>query len=223
VKTFFAAVLTIVVVASVPASTAGADGVARATGAGVSVSGSPVVGSTLTASPGSWSPEPGEREYQWLRDGEDAALSSSSTYTVAPEDIGHTLVVVEWVDFGAERHDSSFATPVVAASAAVPPAAVPPATVPPAAPAVNVSRPTIKGKATVGKRLTVKSKGTWSAAGHTYRYQWLRNGSKISGATKTSYRLTKKDRRKKISVRVSARRSGFPTVSAVSRSSARVR
>ena len=41
---------------------------------------------------------------------------------------------------------------------------------------------------------------------------WLRNGKVIKKATKKTYRLTKKDRRKKISVRVTYRLAGATTV-----------
>jgi hypothetical protein len=103
--------------------------------------------------------------------------------------------------------------------AAPAPAPVPAAIVP----AVNQRRPSLKGTAKVGKKLAVRSKGTWVAPGHRFTYQWLRNGKTIPKATTTSYRLTKKDRSKRISLRVSARRAGYPTVAATSARSKRVR
>lgn len=60
----------------------------------------------------------------------------------------------------------------------------------------------IVGKAKVGATLRLKT-GQWtSAAPVKLRYQWYRNGHRISGATKKTYRLTAKDRHKRIQVRV---------------------
>ena len=222
---------TLAVIAALSSSPAGAGDVTRLAGAGVAVSGQPVAGSTLTAQPAAWSAQPDTRRYEWLRDGEDAVLGRERTYTVVPADVGHTLVVVERVTVGDQRDETSAASPLVAAT----PGASPPSTAVPAAPAaapapaaartpaVSVSRPTISGRAAVGKRLRLRSKGAWNAAGHSYRYQWLRDGKAVRGATRTSYKLTTKDRRKRMTVTVTARRSGYPTVSATSARTARVR
>jgi hypothetical protein len=67
----------------------------------------------------------------------------------------------------------------------------------------NLVKAVLSGKARVGKKLKVKL-GTWSGA-PTFKYQWLRNGKKIAKATKATYKLTRKDRRKKISCRITAR------------------
>jgi hypothetical protein len=196
----------------------------------VTVSGTPDVGSTLTVQPADWGTTPASDTFEWLRDGEGDVLSRARTYVPTEADLGHTLVVVERVRIGSEQNDSS-STPVQvgpAGEVSAPPAAPAPGAAPapaPAAivPAVNRKPPTIKGTARVGKRLSVRSKGSWTAPGHTFTYQWLRNGKAIAKATKSSYKLTKKDRKKKIALRVSARRSGYPTVAATSRATKRVR
>jgi hypothetical protein len=59
-----------------------------------------------------------------------------------------------------------------------------------------------------GKKVTAEIVGA-EAAGVTYTYQWLRNGKAIKKATKATYKLTKADKKKKISVRVIATRDGF--------------
>ena len=68
-----------------------------------------------------------------------------------------------------------------------------------------------------GKTLTAIT-GTWSPSPSSYSYRWLRNGKSISGATKSKYKLTSKDRGKKISVRVTASKAGYTTTSATSSS-----
>ncbi|MFC5677629.1 hypothetical protein [Aeromicrobium endophyticum] len=195
----------------------------------VTVSGTPAVGSELTAVGADWGATPDSDTFEWLRDGEGDVLSRQATYVPTEADLDHTLVVVERVRMGDEQGDSS-STPleVGPAQAVSPPAAggsgAAPAPAPAAiVPAVNTKAPTVKGTAKVGKRLSVRSKGRWTAPGHSFRYQWLRNGKKIPKATKTSYQLTKKDRRKKITLRVSAVRSGYPTVTATSRATKKVR
>ena len=83
-------------------------------------------------------------------------------------------------------------------------------------PALRVmTRPKITGKKKVGKRLTAFA-GTWRPAPVTVRYQWLRAGKPIPKATKSTYKLKVKDARKKLAVRVSATRPGYPAGTATS-------
>jgi hypothetical protein len=74
------------------------------------------------------------------------------------------------------------------------------------------SQPVIIGSAKVRKTLTAVA-GTWGPDGVTLGYQWYRNGKKISGATAASYRLTKSDRKKKITVVVTGKLAGYDAVS----------
>lgn len=75
--------------------------------------------------------------------------------------------------------------------------------------------PRVSGTYRAGKTLRT-SIGTWSPGPTVRTYQWLRNGKTIGKATKSSYKLTKKDRRAKISVRVTVRRAGFVPATGVS-------
>ena len=69
--------------------------------------------------------------------------------------------------------------------------------------------PTITGTAKVGRTLTVNP-GTWSGiATSALTYQWNRNGSAISGATRSTYVLTSADVDTAITVTVSAARAGY--------------
>lgn len=187
----------------------------------VAVAGTPVAGSVLTVAPAAWGNEPNRRTYEWLRDGEGDVLGDDTSYTLSAADVGHTMVVVERVWFTSGPDETSSVP--VAVTQAGPAAVPPPAPAPAAVPAVNLRRPTIKGTAKVGRTLKVRSKGRWDAPGHSYRYQWLRNGTKIAKATRTSYKLTRKDRSKKISLRVYARKAGLPTVTATSSRTSKVR
>ena len=77
-------------------------------------------------------------------------------------------------------------------------------------------KPSFSGKAKVGKKLKA-SLGSWSPAPTRITYTWLRNGKPIKGAHQATYKVTRKDRGKKISVRVTGSRDGYPSVSVTSR------
>lgn len=100
---------------------------------------------------------------------------------------------------------------VIAASSAVP---------------VNTAVPTIKGGTQVGKDLT-GSNGTWTGAGISYTYRWLRcdkdgaNCVPIAGATKNKFKLTSAELGSTIRFEVTAA-SGADKAVAVSKQSALV-
>ncbi|WP_264795989.1 hypothetical protein [Arthrobacter mangrovi] len=77
------------------------------------------------------------------------------------------------------------------------------------------SVPTISGTKKAGYTLTA-SKGTYSATPSSYTYQWYRNGAAISGAKYRTYKLTTADNGKKITVRVTARKTGYHNRAATS-------
>ncbi len=71
-------------------------------------------------------------------------------------------------------------------------------------------RPRIKGKARVGRTL-VATKGTWTRTPTVHQYRWLRNGKVIKGkaGAKKKYVVRRGDKGKRISVRVTVRKSGL--------------
>ena len=69
------------------------------------------------------------------------------------------------------------------------------------------TKPTLSGPHRVGTTERVKH-GTWSQTA-TFKYQWLLNGKVIRHATKSSLKLTRADKGKKISCRVTAHATGF--------------
>lgn len=75
--------------------------------------------------------------------------------------------------------------------------------------------PTTSGTFRTGKKVKA-SYGVWTPSPTSISYQWLRNGKAISKATKSSYKLTKKDKRKKISVKITVRRYGYVSRAAIS-------
>src|SRR5690606_35438428 len=71
-----------------------------------------------------------------------------------------------------------------------------------------VKEPRIKGKAEVGKNLTVDP-GKWSVKKAEFSYQWLRDGQAIDGATANHYRVTVDDIGTALSVMVTASKDGY--------------
>lgn len=57
------------------------------------VAGNPVVGRTLTATPGGWDQGNLDHSYQWLRDGLPVAGATSSSYQLGAEDVGRRMSV----------------------------------------------------------------------------------------------------------------------------------
>lgn len=151
------------------------------------VSGTTVLGSTLTAVPGNWGTGV-TFAYQWLRNGTAIPGATSLTYVLKTDDIGAKLSVR--VTGSKSLYPSATATSAETATIT-------------SNQLTNTPTPTIGLRAKVGFTLTV-STGTWDS-GVSFTYQWLRNGNPISGATATSYALVTADQGAKISVAVTGK------------------
>lgn len=164
------------------------------------------VGSTLTAKPGAWAPVPTAVTYQWLRN--DAVISGATkaTYTAVAADAGRRITVkVTSRRLGyltASTTSASSAASIVATGT------------------LKTTKPSISGKAKVGKTLTVKA-GAWSPK-PTMSYRWYANGKALKKATSTKLKLTTKLKGKKITVRVTGRLSGYATATVASGSTKKV-
>ena len=77
-----------------------------------------------------------------------------------------------------------------------------------------LSTPVIKGTATVGHVLTASV--ATHTAGATLSYQWLRGGAAISGGTKSTHTVVAADKGKKLSVKVTEKKTGYLTVTLTS-------
>lgn len=154
------------------------------------ISGNPSVGSSLTASSGSWTASPAPTyTYAWLQcdtAGANCTPISGATanvYSVASADGNHTLRVVVTA-----RNSAGSAT---ATSDNTP-------TITPISPPQNSTAPVISGSTALGGTLTT-SNGSWIGASVTFTYQWLRCNSSgasctnISNATNATYATTSSD------------------------------
>lgn len=147
-----------------------------------SVSGTAVVGATVSASSGTWSGSPTSYGYQWSRcdisGANCAALNGATTpsYGVAAADVGATVRVTVTASNSAGSGIATSAATAVVSSGTAPTA---------------VSAPAISGSPTVGSTLGANP-GGWSGA-TTYAYQWTRCDSSggscgaITGANAAGY------------------------------------
>ena len=163
------------------------------------ISGVPKVGARLTASPGSWSPA-ASYAYQWLADGSTISGATSDTYVPTASTVGKRIAV----KVTASKSGYRSASAVSAKTEVVKKGTI-----------TNSNPPSISGAVRVGSTLTVKV-GAWSPSGLTYRYQWLRDGVTIRGATGKTYALTRASRGHRISVKVGASKVGFNGLSKTS-------
>lgn len=169
------------------------------------ISGTGQVGSTLSATAGSWGPSPVALGYQWFRSGAAIAGANAATYTVIPADAGSTVTV------GVTGSKVGY-LPVTKKSA--PTAQIAKGSF--AAPA-----PTIAGTPQVGQTLTAKA-GIWAPSPASFSYQWYRAGVLIPGASAVTYTPTAADVAATLSVKVIGSLSGYSTVSKTSAPTAAV-
>ncbi|MEU7073552.1 hypothetical protein AB0B30_23880 [Streptomyces narbonensis] len=156
------------------------------------VSGSTRVGNKMTAVVGTWSPAPTSYAYQWRANGVAISGATGSTYVIGGAVAGKKLSVT--VTAHRTGHLSGAYTTIGYTSAY---GYAPKAT----------KAPYTTGTVKVGRTLTL-NRGTWTPAPSSYAYQWYANGRAISGATKAWFTLTSAQRGTKITVRVTAYRTG---------------
>jgi hypothetical protein len=136
-----------------------------------SIDGDAIVGSTLTADPGTWSDPAATFTYAWLRcDGSGACTTidgaNNATYTLRGNDIGFGIAVtVNAANAGGVGSAESAPTAPVSHPLPGPP--------------VSTGPPSVTGDAAVGSTLTADP-GSWSDPAATFIYAWQR--CDISGA-----------------------------------------
>ena len=160
----------------------------------VSITGRARYRGTAVASSTPWAPAV-TLGYQWFLDGVPVPGATTSAVRFSRSDIGRTVSVQV---VGAAPYYASVATmsaPVVVGKALF-----------------RTKRPKLRGVPRAGRLLSVSVKG-WKPKPKQksvkVRYQWLKNGKKIKGAKKATYRVRAKDRGKKISVRVTAKKKAY--------------
>jgi hypothetical protein len=168
------------------------------------ISGTPVPGSTLTCSTGTWSNGPTGYSYEWNRDGTAITGAASQTYIVGAGDQGHSLTCTVTAANAAGSGQPATSTPVSV-----------PAPAPPKGTPATTAAPVITGPARAGKTLSC-STGAWTNHPTTFAYQWSRDTTPIHGATGASYTIQKSDEQLTLTCTVTASNptgTGLPSTS----------
>ena len=156
------------------------------------------IGATLTSTAPIFDPADATMSYQWMRNGSAISNATGPTYTLTAQDfsIGISLrVTAKRTGFD----DATTTSNVIGATAG--------------GALQATTQPAIAGTLKSGSSLTVAT-GTWSQPSPTFKFQWLRTGAPIAGATNASYTLTPADAGKDVSVTVLASKTGFADGSA---------
>jgi hypothetical protein len=161
--------------------------------------GTKTVGEVLTANTGFWSPSADTFSYVWKRSGVVIEGASSSTYALQSSDAGQTMsvmVTAVTAGYATTTLSSASTTPIQRAF-------------------LTTTAPIISGaivsvEVLVGQRLTVAT-GSWSPA-PAFSYVWMRDGVAIPGAVGAGYSVAAADLNAKMSVEVTAYRTGFAPV-----------
>lgn len=159
-------------------------------------------GKTLKADSAGWAPGNVTFTYQWAADGVPIPGATTSQLRLAKAQVGTTITVAVTgsAPYYASVAVASAVTSVVGKKLFA-----------------KTNRPRIRGAARAGGVLRASVKKWKPAKKVSYRYTWLRNGKKIKGAKGRTYRVSRKDRRKKISVKVVGKRKGYESQSRQSR------
>lgn len=168
------------------------------------ITGVPKVGVVLSSVPGVWA-DGASLAYQWRADGAVISGATRSVYRPTAATRGKRITVRVTGSLPGHRatHRTSASTAAVAYGT------------------LTSSTPRISGTVKVGRRLTVV-RGTWTS-GTAFSYRWYANGKAIKGATRTTYTPTKGVKGKRITIKVTGKRSGYTTVTRTSARTSTVR
>lgn len=197
--------LAVVAASLLPAPALAADPIVNT--APPAISGEPTFGVVLETSKGAWTPDGLTLTYSWERDGRPIKGATTRWHRLAVDDLGRTLTA------------TVTATDADGASVSV---TTEPTDTVRRARFVLEKAPSISG-VTRYTRLLKATSGSWSKKPAIVRYQWLRTGTKIKGATKAAYRLGVKDVGRKVKVQVTVRRPGYVKKTVTSAATRRIR
>jgi hypothetical protein len=164
-----------------------------------------LLGQELYADTGDWGYYPIGFTFEWFRDG--VLLDETDfLYSITTADLGHRIgvtVTAEGPGYQTTSRSHSVFVPLGKISA---------------------HTPKVKGIASVGRLLRAESKPWTSAAGKMkLNYRWYANGKTIKKATSMKYRVPASMRGKKITVKVTAKATGFVSITKTSKKTRKVR
>ncbi|MFI5758193.1 hypothetical protein [Streptomyces sp. NPDC051569] len=156
------------------------------------IAGTVRVGTGLVARTGTWTPTPTSYTYQWKLDGVAIPGATASSYVPTAAQLGKKLSVTVKANRTGHASGAAGTTGIAVARGVAPKA---------------TTLPPVSGTAKVGRTLTAK-RGTWTPTPTSYGYQWYANGKAVKGATKSTFVLTRAQRSLRITVKVTALRTG---------------
>jgi hypothetical protein len=163
--------------------------------------GSPQVGRTLTAVPGTWVPADAVVSYQWRAGSRDIPGAVAATYVVAAETVGKSISVkVTATSTGGTTTKTTDGTTEVRKARFT-----------------TAPKPKLVGTGATDQTVEADP-GTWAAVPDSLAFSWKRNGKAIARATDAVYVVTPADTGKKLSVTVTARKAGYVTTAVTSAS-----
>jgi hypothetical protein len=160
------------------------------------VSGTAKVGKALKASAKGWDSQ-AEVSFQWHRSGVPILNANKESYTPVAADQGKTLTVQ--AHGTASGYHNAATMSKATAKVALGTFGTPPT-------------PKVTGTTRVGSTLTV-SAGTWSPKPSSLKYQWYVSGKAVKKATSATYKLPASAKGKVVSVKVTAAKAGYTSVS----------
>lgn len=163
------------------------------------ISGIPVYGATLTAHPGTWGSGT-TLAYRWYQNGVAISGATASTLHLGTAQKDKNISV------RVTGKRTGYATVVKSSGSTLKVA--------------TASTPTITGTRQVGKTLSAHP-NTWTA-GTSFSYQWYVAGTAITWAKSSTLTLTNGTKGKRITVRVTGHKSGYPTISRLSAATATI-
>jgi hypothetical protein len=143
--------------------------------------------------------------YQWLKNTSEIEGATKAVYTPTNDDIDSDLSVRVTLSKAGTADTVQYSDAKVVLARAFKLSAT----------------PTISGTAAVGKTLKAVT-GKWDSQ-TTFSYQWFRGTNEIFGQNNSSYRLNPEDRGSQISVRVTATKANYVSVTKSSQKTSRVR
>jgi uncharacterized protein YkwD len=163
----------------------------------VTVIGDIVVGGTINAVATNWAPKPDSYRYIWKIGTTVLSNKVNDSSFIIPTNVaGQKLTVIVYADktgYNTSFVESNPTIPVINTFKLTPAA-------------------TFTGDVFLSSTLTVKIPTAWSPAAEKYTYQWFANGTAITGATSTTFKITEKELGKKITAKVTGYKTGFKTV-----------
>ena len=157
-----------------------------------SISGTPQVGHTLDAQPGSWTPGPVGTTYQWLADGAPVGGATGSSLDLGPAMVGKAIsvqVTATRTGYAAVRAASTATEPVA-------PGELP-----------ETEPPSMAGDPALGATLRVGA--VQVPAGATKTVHWSRDWVLMPGVVSPTYRITAADLGHRIRAVVVVKRPGY--------------